>query len=211
MKKTVIIGVAGGSGSGKTRLVKNILNELSEQNVTSLEVDSYYKDLSHLEFEVREKNNFDHPDSFDFDLLHDDLQKIILGKSIKTPLYNYKEHIRKKDEYKIIQDCNVIVLEGIFALFNSDIRELMSLKIFVDTPSDIRILRRIKRDVNKRERTIESVIKQYLNTVKPMYQKYVKPTKRFSDIIIPYGGKNMISVNTITTKIKDYLKNDNYS
>ena len=206
MKKTVIIGVAGGSGSGKTRLVKNILNQLSDQNVTSLEVDSYYKDLSHLEFEDREKNNFDHPDSFDFDLLYDDLQKIILGKSTKTPLYNYKEHIRKKEEYKIIQDSNVIVLEGIFALYNSNIRELMSLKIFVDTPSDIRILRRIKRDVNKRERTIESVIKQYLSTVKPMYQKYVKPTKTHSDIIIPYGGKNMISVNTIVTKIKDYLK-----
>ncbi len=206
MSNVIIIGIAGGSGSGKTRLVKNILNELKNYNVSSIEVDSYYKDLSHLKFEDRAKNNFDHPSSFDFDLLYNDLNKILNGQRTKTPLYNYKEHIREKKDFKIIENSNVIILEGILSLYDHKIRQLMSMKIFVDTPSDIRILRRIKRDVNKRKRTIECVIEQYTKTVRPMFKKYVEPTKDFSDVIIPYGGKNKISIDTIVTKIKNYYK-----
>ena len=206
MSNVIIIGIAGGSGSGKTRLVKNILSELENYNVSSIEVDSYYKDLSHLKFEDRAKNNFDHPSSFDFELLYNDLNKILNGQRTKTPLYNYKEHIREKNDFKIIENSNVIILEGILSLYDHRIRQLMSMKIFVDTPSDIRILRRIKRDVNKRKRTIECVIDQYTKTVRPMFKKYVKPTKDFSDVIIPYGGKNKISIDTIVTKIKNYYK-----
>ena len=206
MSNIIIIGIAGGSGSGKTRLVKNILKELKNYNVSSIEVDSYYKDLSHLKFEDRAKNNFDHPSSFDFDLLYNDLNKILKGQRAKTPLYNYKEHIREKNDFKIIENSNVIILEGILSLYDHKIRQLMSMKIFVDTPSDIRILRRIKRDVNKRKRTIECVIEQYTKTVIPMFKKYVEPTKDFSDVIIPYGGKNKISIDTIVTKIKNYYK-----
>ena len=206
MNNVIIIGIAGGSGSGKTKLVKNILTELENYNVSSIEVDSYYKDLSHLKFEDRAKNNFDHPSSFDFDLLYNDLNMILNGQRTKTPLYNYKEHVRKKNDFKIIENSNVIILEGILSLYDDKIRQLMSMKIFVDTPSDIRILRRIKRDVNKRKRTIECVIEQYTKTVRPMFKKYVEPTKDFSDVIIPYGGKNKISIDTIVTKIKNYYK-----
>jgi len=203
--KVIIIGIAGGSGSGKTRLVKNILSELSDTKTISIEVDSYYKDLSHLSFEEREKNNFDHPNSIDFELLYHHLKEILNNKKIETPLYNYKEHIRDKNNVKIIEEnIQIILLEGIFSLYNKDIRNLMEIKIFVDTPSDIRILRRIKRDVNKRKRTIESVIEQYNKTVRPMFIKYVKPTKEYADLIIPYGGKNKISIDTIVTKIKKY-------
>ena len=203
--KVIIIGVAGGSGSGKTRLVKNILSELSDTKTISIEVDSYYKDLSHISFEEREKNNFDHPNSIDFELLYHDLKEILNNKKIKTPLYNYKEHIRDKENVKTIEEnVQIILLEGIFALYNQNIRDLMEIKIFVDTPSDIRILRRIKRDVNKRKRTIESVIEQYNKTVRPMFIKYVKPTKEYADLIIPYGGKNKVSIDTIVTKIKKY-------
>ena len=203
--KVIIIGVAGGSGSGKTRLVKNILSELLDTKTISIEVDSYYKDLSHISFKEREKNNFDHPNSIDFELLYRDLKEILNNKKIKTPLYNYKEHIRDKENVKTIdENVQIILLEGIFALYNQNIRDLMEIKIFVDTPSDIRILRRIKRDVNKRKRTIESVIEQYNKTVRPMFIKYVKPTKEYADLIIPYGGKNKVSIDTIVTKIKKY-------
>ena len=203
--KVVIIGIAGGSGSGKTRLVKNTLLALSDTKTTSIEVDSYYKDLSHLPFKEREKNNFDHPNSIDFKLLYQHLKKIIDNKKIETPLYNYKEHIRDKNNVKIIEEnIQIILLEGIFALYDQNIRNLMEIKIFVDTPSDVRILRRIKRDINKRKRTIESIIEQYNKTVRPMFIKYVKPTKEYADLIVPYGGKNKVSIDTIVTKIKKY-------
>ncbi len=202
--KKIIIGIAGGSGSGKTRLVKNILSELTDSQTISIEVDSYYKDLSHLPFKEREINNFDNPNSIDFNFLYQDLNQILTNKETKTPVYNYKEHIREKNKFKIIKNPQIILLEGIFALYNKNIRDLMEVKIFVDTPSDIRILRRIKRDVNKRDRTIESVIEQYTKTVRPMFIKYVQPTKEYADLIIPYGGKNKVSIDTIVTKIKKY-------
>ena len=197
-----MIGIAGGSGSGKTRLVKNILSEINNTEIISLEVDSYYRDLSHLTFNKRCENNFDHPDSIDFELLYDNLKRIINNESVETPLYNYETHTRKKNEFKSINNIKVILLEGIFSLYDKKIRDLMSLKIFVDTPSDIRILRRVKRDVNKRDRTIESIIKQYSETVRPMYIKFVDPTKSYADLIIPYGGKNKVSIDTIVTNIK---------
>ena len=203
--KVIIIGIAGGSGSGKTRLVKNILTELSDTKTTSIEIDSYYKDLSHLSFQEREKNNFDHPNSIEFELLYEHLKEILNNKKIETPLYNYKEHIRDKNNVKTIEEnIQIILLEGIFALYDQKIRDLMEIKIFVDTPSDIRILRRIKRDINKRKRTIESVVEQYNKTVRPMFIKHVKPTKEYADLIIPYGGKNKICIDTIVTKIKKY-------
>ncbi len=204
MKKVFIIGIAGGSGSGKTRLAKNVLKEIDNEQVQSIIVDSYYKDLSHLTFEERAKNNFDHPDAIDFDLLYNDLKDIINNKTIYTPLYDYKTHTRKKNESNKMENVKVIILEGILALYNSNIRDLMAMKIFVDTPSDVRLLRRIKRDVNKRARSIESVTEQYNNTVKPMFLKFVKPTKDYADLIVPNGGKNKISIDAIVTNIKKY-------
>ncbi len=204
MRKVFIIGIAGGSGSGKTRLAKNILKEINNKQVQAITVDSYYKDLSHLTFNERAKNNFDHPDAIDFDLLYNDLKAIIDNKTISTPLYDYKTHTRKKEKSNKLENVKVIILEGILALYNSNIRNLMSMKIFVDTPSDIRLLRRIKRDVNKRSRSIESVTEQYNNTVKPMFLKFVKPTKDYADLIVPNGGKNKISIDAIVTNIKKH-------
>ena len=204
MRKVFIIGIAGGSGSGKTRLAKNVLKEINNKQVQAITVDSYYKDLSHLTFNERAKNNFDHPDAIDFDLLYNDLKAIIDNKTISTPLYDYKTHTREKEKSNKLENVKVIILEGILALYNSNIRNLMSMKIFVDTPSDIRLLRRIKRDVNKRARSIESVTEQYNNTVKPMFLKFVKPTKDYADLIVPNGGKNKISIDAIVTNIKKH-------
>ena len=144
-----IIGIAGGSGSGKSRLVKNILKEINDNSVQVIEIDSYYKNLAHLSFEDREKNNFDHPDSIDFDLLYEDLSKLKNNLTIHSPVYDYKTHTRNENKTKKIENAKVIIMEGIFALHNQKIRDLLSIKIYVDTPSDIRLLRRIKRDVNK--------------------------------------------------------------
>ena len=204
MRKVFIIGIAGGSGSGKTRLAKNVLKEINNKQVQAITVDSYYKDLSHLTFNERAINNFDHPDAIDFDLLYNDLKAIIDNKTISTPLYDYKTHTREKQKSNKLENVKVIILEGILALYNSDIRNLMSMKIFVDTPSDIRLLRRIKRDVNKRARSIESVTEQYNNTVKPMFLKFVNPTKDYADLIVPNGGKNKISIDAIVTNIKKH-------
>tara|TARA_Y100001970_G_scaffold3812_1_gene4367 strand:- start:210 stop:830 length:621 start_codon:yes stop_codon:yes gene_type:complete len=204
MKKVFIIGIAGGSGSGKTRLSKNVLKEINNKQVQAITVDSYYKDLSHLTFDERAKHNFDHPDAIDFDLLYNDLKDIIDNKTICTPLYDYKTHTREKGKSNKIKNVKVIILEGILALYNSNIRNLMTMKIFVDTPSDVRLLRRIKRDINKRARSIESITKQYNNTVKPMFLKFVKPTKEYADLIVPNGGKNKISIDAIVTNIKKH-------
>jgi len=204
MRKVFIIGIAGGSGSGKTRLAKNVLKEINNKQVQAITVDSYYKDLSHLTFNERAINNFDHPDAIDFDLLYNDLKAIVDNKTISTPLYDYKTHTREKQKSNKLENVKVIILEGILALYNSDIRNLMSMKIFVDTPSDIRLLRRIKRDVNKRARSIESVTEQYNNTVKPMFLKFVNPTKDYADLIVPNGGKNKISIDAIVTNIKKH-------
>ena len=202
MKKITVIGIAGGSGSGKTRLVKNILKEINNQKVVSIDVDSYYKDLSHLPLEQRHAINFDHPNSIDFKLLYNDLNNLLDNNIINIPVYDYKTHTRKRNEFIKINDAKVIILEGILALYDDKIRELMGMKIFVDTPSDVRLLRRIKRDVNKRGRTIESVMEQYNSSVKPMFLKFVKPTKAYADLIVPNGGKNKISIDAIVTNIK---------
>ena len=197
-----IIGFSGGTASGKTTMVSKLFNHYGKNESVIIDQDSYYKDQNVLSYEQLSKINYDHPDSIDFELLYNDLKKILNNQPIKTPVYDYKTHTRKKNEFQLIDNVNVILLEGIFALYSEKIRNLMDLKIFVDTPSDIRILRRVKRDVNKRARTIESIIKQYNDTVRPMYIKFVKPTKDYADLIIPYGGKNKTSIDTIVTNIK---------
>ena len=202
MNDVHIIGIAGGSGSGKSRLVKNILKEVNDNSVQVIEIDSYYKNLAHLPFEEREKNNFDHPDSIDFDLLYEDLSKLKNNLTIHSPVYDYKTHTRNENETKKIENAKVIIMEGIFALYKQEIRDLLSIKIYVDTPSDIRLLRRIKRDMNDRGRTIEGIIEQYNKTVKPMFTKYVKPSRDYADLIVPFGGKNKVSIDTIVTNIK---------
>ena len=176
MNKIILIGIAGGTGSGKTSVSKAISAEFSTSEVALIQQDSYYKDLKHLSFAEREEINFDHPDAVDFGHLYNDLKRLISGESVNIPLYDYTTHTRKIETGEIGNN-HIIVLEGILALFDEKIRTLMDIKLYVDTPDDIRIIRRIKRDINKRERTFESVIEQYYKTVRPMHEQFVEPSK----------------------------------
>ena len=181
-KKTHIIGIAGGSSSGKTFLCNRLTKIYN--NILSIKVDSYYRDFKHLAFEDREKINFDHPSCFEFSLLHKQLNELMDNKKIKIPIYNYKDHTRSNNFYIINNKYNLILVEGIFSLYRKKIRDLMTLIIFIDVPNDIRKSRRIHRDKKDRARSVESIIKQYHITVEPMYKKYVKPTIKYADIII---------------------------
>ena len=210
MKKTILIGIAGGTGSGKTSVANAILAEFSPSEVALIQQDSYYKDLKHLHIDERATVNFDHPDAVDFNELGEDLQSIIAGETAKIPIYDFNTHTRTH-ETTTIGNHHIIVLEGILALFDEKIRNMMDIKLYVDTPDDIRIIRRIKRDINKRGRTFESVIEQYYNTVRPMHQQFVEPSKKFANIIIPEGAHNKVAIDIIRTKIVSILLERNQS
>jgi len=204
----ILIGIAGGSGSGKTSIAREIRREFSKGEVVVIQLDSYYKNLAHLDFEERQKQNFDHPDAMDFDLLHNHLSKLLRWRTVHIPYYNFATHTRK-NEAETIEPHHVIVVEGILTLWEKQLRDLMSIKLYVETPSDIRFIRRLTRDRNERERTTQSVIDQYLHTVRPMHEQFVEPTKEYSDIIIPEGGHNAVAIDLIRTKIKSILKPGN--
>ena len=204
MTKNLIIGIAGGTGSGKTTLADRIIEELNDPNIIIIKQDAYYKSHPKMSSQEREKINFDHPDAFDTELLMQQLINLKNGKSIKMPVYDFKTHLRKK-ETELIQPYKVLILEGILLFENAKLRELLDIKIFVDTDSDIRILRRITRDINERGRTFESVHKQYLKTVRPMHLEFVEPSKKYADIIVPEGGLNPIAIDMIVSKIKSIL------
>ena len=204
-KRPIVIGVTGGSGSGKTSVSRAIFNHFPEHSIMMLEQDSYYKDQSSLKFEERLITNYDHPFAFDIDLLIKHLQKLIQYESIEKPVYDYVQHTRSTAT--VIQEPKeVIILEGILILEDKRLRDLMDIKLYVDTNDDIRIIRRIKRDMDERGRTVDSVIDQYLSVVKPMYHQFIEPTKRYADIIVPEGGENHVAIDLITTKIKDVLE-----
>lgn len=179
-----IIGIAGGTGSGKTYLANILIKKFGCNNIDKIEVDAYYKDLSHLIMEQRIQNNFDHPESFDFESLIKDLNCLKNGKNINIPVYDYTKHIRTKNIRKIDSKIKIVILEGIFALHRKEILKLLSYKVFLDIPENICLDRRIDRDIKKRDRTHDDIIEQYKKTVKPMYNKFIKPTKKNSDIII---------------------------
>lgn len=200
----ILIGIAGGTGSGKTSIAKQLLKEYGEGEVVVLEQDAYYNDLSHLQLDNRHQQNFDHPDAIDIELFNHQLIKLMKGQPVDVPVYDFTTHSRK-DQIRSIQPHHVIVVEGILALHYPVLRELMDIKIFVDTPDDIRFIRRITRDVEDRGRTVQSVINQYLNTVRPMHQQFVEPSKYFSDIIIPEGGQNKVAIDLLRTKIDAIL------
>jgi uridine kinase len=203
--KGILIGIAGGSGSGKTLVAQKIIEEIGSRDVILIEQDSYYKDLSHLPPAERAAQNFDHPDAIDGDLFIQQVKDIIQGKPVEQPIYDFTTHTRK-EETKRIDQHHIIVLEGILILFSQRLRALMDIKIFVDTDSDIRLLRRIKRDVAERGRTIKSVLAQYENSVRPMHLQFVEPSKRYADIIIPEGGYNTVAIDLLKTKIEDLLR-----
>lgn len=204
-KRPIIIGVAGGSGSGKTSVSRKILEHFSDHSLAVIAHDSYYKDQTNLTPEERSKINFDHPFAFDTDLLVQHLDKLINGNNVEVPVYDYVTHTRKKDETISQEPKEVIIVEGILVLEDKRLRDLMDIKVYVDTDDDVRIIRRIKRDVEERGRTLDSIIDQYLTSVKPMYHQFIEPTKRYADIIIPEGGENQVAIDLLATKIDSIL------
>ncbi|WP_371862051.1 uridine kinase [Alkalibacterium pelagium] len=200
MHKPIVIGVTGGSGSGKTSVSQAIYNYFPGKSIMMLEQDSYYKNQDHLSFEERLKTNYDHPFAFDTDLLIEHLNELLDYNSIEKPVYDYTKHTRSGET--ITQEPKeVIILEGILILEDVRLRNLMDIKLYVDTDDDIRIIRRIKRDIEERGRTLDSVIDQYLTVVKPMHAQFIEPTKKYADLIIPEGGRNQVAIDLMTTKI----------
>lgn len=206
MKTPIIIGIAGGSGSGKSTVTTELKKLLEDQNVTIIEQDSYYKDQSHLAFEQRVKTNYDHPLAFDNDLLVKHLKDLKNRISIEKPIYDFEVHNRK-EETKSIEPSDVIILEGILILSEEEIRNLLDIKVFVDTDSDVRIIRRILRDIKERGRSLESVILQYMSTVRPAHLQFVETSKRYADVIIPEGGYNKVAIELLYSRIKHILEN----
>ncbi|AEH47086.1 uridine kinase [Parageobacillus thermoglucosidasius] len=204
-KKPVVIGVAGGSGSGKTSVARAIYEHFGGHSILVLEQDFYYKDQSHLPFEERLRTNYDHPLAFDNDLLIEHIHKLLRYEPIEKPVYDYKLHTRS-DKVIHVEPKDVIILEGILVLEDERLRDLMDIKVYVDTDADIRIIRRLLRDINERGRTLESVIEQYVTVVRPMHNQFVEPTKRYADIIIPEGGQNRVAIDLMVTKIRAILE-----
>lgn len=199
----LVIGIAGGTASGKTTLMKNLINEFGGQ-VTVLSHDNYYKRHDDMPYEERCNLNYDEPAAFDTSLMVYHLDQLRHGHSIECPVYDFTVHNRSDETIRLVPH-KVIIVEGILIFENEELRNLMDIKIFVDTDADIRLCRRIKRDVNKRGRSLESVLAQYQQTVKPMHERYVEPSKKYADLVVPEGGKNLVALNMITGHIQHYL------
>lgn len=203
---TIIIGISGPSASGKSCLANNIVNELGSNQVVVITEDSYYKDQSHMPFEERLKTNYDHPDAFEHELLAKHLADLQDGKNIEVPIYDFTQHIRRKETRHISNQYRIVVLEGILLFVEEKIRNMMDIRIFMDAPLDICLLRRVRRDIIERERTIDSVLTQYENTVRPMYLQFIEPSKRYADIIVPRGGENRIAIDMIQAKMRELIR-----
>lgn len=205
MNNPVLIGIAGGTGSGKSTISKEIYSAFDESCIAMIEQDSYYKDQSFMDINERIKTNYDHPKAFDTDLLIQHLKALLNRETVQKPMYNFEEHTRRKETVKV-EFRDIIILEGILILEDPRIRELLDIKLYVDTDADVRIIRRLLRDMNERGRTVDSVITQYLNVVRPMHLQFVEPTKRYADIIIPEGGHNKVAIDIIVANIKHILQ-----
>lgn len=199
-----LIGIAGGTGSGKTTLTRR-LKERFGADVAVISYDNYYKRHDELPYEERCKLNYDHPDAFDTDLMVEQLEALRRGETVACPVYDFSAHNRS-DETLLIAPTSVIILEGILLFADARLRALMDVRIFVDTDADVRILRRVVRDVNKRGRTLESVVQQYLTTVKPMHEQFVEPSKRFAHLIVPEGGRNLVALEMIVQRVEHHLR-----
>lgn len=201
----IIIGISGASGSGKSLLANNIIEKFDISKITIISEDNYYKDQSDLTMEERGLINYDHPDTFDHELLCQHLLKLKSGDSIQSPIYDHSTHSRLK-QTKTLKTTPIIILEGILLFSDKKIREQIDIKVFVDTPIDICLIRRIERDISIRNRTIESISLQYLNTVRPMFLKFIEPSKKWADLIVPHGGENFIALEVLNAKIRELIR-----
>jgi uridine kinase len=204
MSNIIIIGISGASASGKTLLANTIVKELNSHHITMMTEDAYYKPLSHLSQQERTKINFDHPDSLDHELLHQHLDDLSQGKTVEVPIYDFATHDRSP-KTRTIENPKIIILEGILIFVPPTLRDKMNIRIFMDTPLDICLIRRLKRDIAERNRTMKSVLEQYEETVRPMYFQFIEPAKRYADIIVPGGGANRIAIEMIKAKIRELL------
>jgi len=202
--KPIIIGVAGGTASGKTTVSDAILERVGSDRIAYVQHDSYYRDLSHLPIEERRKLNFDHPDALETELLVAHLRQLRAGEAIEVPIYDFATYQRRV-ETRRIKPCRVILVEGILIFVDRDLREMMDIKLYVDTDADLRFIRRLERDIRERGRTMEAVIQQYLTTVRPMHLEFVEPSKRYADVIIPAGGFNRTAIEMIIARVEDML------
>lgn len=204
-RRPILIGIAGGTGSGKTLVARTLVERLGSDRVVVVEQDSYYNANWDLPFEERVRINYDHPDAFDHALLLDHVRRLLKGEPIDMPVYDYAEHARSREKTVRLENHLVVILEGILVLHDPVLRKKMDIKVFVDTDADVRFIRRLRRDVKERGRTLDGVIEQYENVVRPMHLQFIDPTKRVADIIIPQGGKNMVAVDLLQTKIASLL------
>lgn len=203
--KPIVIGVAGGSGSGKTTVVREIMRGIGPDQVTVIHHDSYYRDHANLSAEDRARLNYDHPESLETELLVEHVRRLCAGESVEVPVYDFTLHQRRK-ETTTVRPAKVVIVDGILILWDPALRELMDIKIFVDADPDVRLIRRLSRDITERGRTVESVIEQYTGTVRPMHLEFVEPTKRYADLIVPRGGHNRVAIDMLVTKIKAVLR-----
>lgn len=205
-QKTIIIGIAGASASGKSLLANTIVNELGSDRVVVISEDFYYKDHSNIPFDTRTRINYDHPNALDHELLFEHLLALQKGETVEVPIYNHSMHLREK-QTRTIGQHTIIVLEGILLFVEKQLREIMNIRIFMETALDICLIRRMKRDMNERDRSFDSVISQYEDTVRPMYLQFIEPSKRYADIIVPRGGGNRIAIDMIKAKMRELLDN----
>jgi uridine kinase len=205
MHRPILIGIAGGTGSGKSTIAREIYKHFDSTCIAMIEQDSYYKDQSNLSFEERVKTNYDHPDAFDTSLLVQQLNLLLEGQTVEKPIYNFEIHNRT-EETIVVYPREIIIVEGILVLQEKVLCDMLDIKIYVDTDADVRFIRRLVRDINERGRTTDSVINQYLNVVKPMHEQFTEPTKRYADIIIPEGGQNKVAIDIITANISQILQ-----
>ena len=204
-RKPVTVGVAGGTGAGKTTISRTILERIGAERIAYVQHDAYYRDLRHLPMGERRERNFDHPDALEDDLLLKHLRALLAGRPIALPTYDFRRYVRL-DETKTVDARPVILLEGILIFANPDIRNLMDIKIYVDTDADVRLIRRLRRDIEERGRNLDSVIDQYMRTVRPMHLEFVEPSKRYADVIVPEGGHNRVAIDMICTRIQAMLE-----
>jgi uridine kinase len=202
--RPLILGVAGGSGSGKTTVVRAIIDNLGGDQASVIHHDSYYRDTSHLSFEERQAINYDHPDSLESELLAEHLKELRAGRPVPVPVYNFAEHSRQLQR-EHVHPRRIIIVDGLLILWDPQLRAMLDIKVYVDTDADLRFIRRLRRDITERGRTAESVILQYTRTVRPMHLEFVEPSKRYADVILPEGGHNRVAIDMLVTKIRSVL------